>query len=214
MAPKLTILASATIICLFMMACGNQTASNNNNANLAKTSTTSEKKLTAREAFQLAQAEAKKWKSDAKLYAMSQRGVLQTINQGDASTTFDFADVKTGSSRRWIVEFFSDKTLEVLFVNVMDGKAESDPVSKFDKKPPSINGNWIDSSDALKSARAEIEKSLHITQDKYMALSRLESGKEFPVWTVEFYQSQGDKALYGVVVNAISGKVEQSEKAD
>lgn len=213
MAPKLTLLLSATIICLFMVACGNETTTNNNSANVAKAST-QEKKLTAKEAFQLAQVEAKKWKGDAKLYAMSQRGVLQTINQGDAGTTFDFADVKTGSSRRWIVEFFSDKTLEVLFVNVMDGKADSDPVSKFDKKPPSINGNWIDSSDALKSARAEIEKSLHITQDKYMALSRLESGEEFPVWTVEFYQSQGDKALYGVVVNATSGKVEQSEKAD
>jgi hypothetical protein len=172
------------------------------------------KKLTAREALQLAQAAAKKWKDDAKLYTLSQRGVLQSVEQPEFGGTFDFADVKSGSSRRWIAEFYSDKSLEVLFVNVLDGKADSFPQSKFDKKPPAIGDKWVDSSDALQAARAEIEKALHITPDKYMALSRLESGEQFPTWTVEFYQSHGNDALYGVVVNAVNGKVVQSEKAD
>jgi hypothetical protein len=169
---------------------------------------------TAREAYQLAQLDATKWKADAKLYTISQRGVLQTIDQPEFGHTFDFADVKTGASRRWIFEFFSEKGLEVLFVNVLDGKTDSFEASKFDKKPPAIPNKWIDSNAALNSARAEIEKALHISQDKYMALSKLESGEQFPVWTIEFYESSGNKALYGVIVNALTGKIEQSEKAE
>ena len=174
-----------------------------------------ERKLSAREAYKLATGAAKQWSPDSKLYSISQRGVLQELEASpNGETTWDFADVKTGESRRWVFEFFSDKSLAVLFVDVLDGKADSNEMSKFDKKPPSIPDNWIDSVDVMKLARGAVEGDLKIGQDKYMALSKLrmmEDGK--PAWQIEFYESQGDKPLYAVEVDGVSPKVLFKEKA-
>ena len=204
-------LITSILIVVFSMALSGCSSKVPPQSNSNTVSNVAQKTLSAREAFQLAVAEAKKWKPDAKLYSVSQRGVLQSLNTGDK--TWDFADVKTGQSRRWVYEFFSDKSLAVLFVEILDGKPDSNEISKFDERPPAISDKWVDSNTALTAARAEIEKALHINQDQYMALSKLVSGDKFPVWIIEFYESKGDKALYGVVINAMTGKVEQSEKA-
>jgi hypothetical protein len=208
---RTSLTSSFLLLIFFVASCGNKTATTKN-SNVKSAAPTVEKKTTAKEAFQLAEAEAKKWRNDVRLYAISQRGVLQKIDDPQFGPTFDYADVKTGVSRRWIIEFFSAKTLEVTFAEVLDGKVELNPSSKFGEQPQYIKGKWIDSTDALKVARAEVEKRLKITEDKYMALSNLKWRDDIPAWTVTFSEKDGDKVLWGIMINASSGKIEASDK--
>jgi hypothetical protein len=175
------------------------------------------KKISAKEAVRLADPEAKKWKNDAVVHSVSQRGTIQEFDfSPDGKGTWDFADVKTGASSRWVVEYFVPKTREVYVVDVFDGKIhDSSPEGRFDatSKPGQLTVNWIDSTDALKIARQEIEMNLKSKQDDYMAVSKLKYlVQDAPYWAIEFYESNGNKPLYGVVINAINGKIIESER--
>ena len=174
------------------------------------------KKIPASAAVALGDAAAKKWKKEAVLTSISQRGVLQEWSRPEFGRTWDFADVKTGESTRWLLEYFSPKTRELLVVDILDGKVDGEPAAmgKFDatSKPGVLGKKWIDSPVALEIARAEIESHLKISQADYMALSRLKYfDEDHPTWAISFTQSKGDKPLYLVAVNAVTRQVEQSD---
>ncbi len=199
------------ILCLVFISFVSCSSSKNANTATADKDPNKVKKVTAKEAVQMATQTATKWKSDATLYSISQKGVLTELSRPEMGSTWDFADVSNGASRRWVIEYFSPKTLDVYFVEVLDGVVEmSDQMSKFRAKPGNIGSKWIDSSEALQIARREIEKSKKITQDKYMAVSKLLPVEGKPTWAISFNEANGDNFLFGIAINAVTKKIEIS----
>ena len=199
------------VLCVVLIGFIGCSSSKNPTVSTAEKDPDKIKKVTAKEAVKVAAQTAAKWKSDAILYSISQKGVLVELGRPDMGSTWYFADVSNGASRRWLLEYFSPQTLDVFFVEVFDGVVEnSDQMSKFREKPGSISDQWIDSSEALQIARKEIEKNKKINQDKYMATAKLIPLEGKPTWAVSFNEADGGDFLYGVAINAVSKKVEQS----
>jgi len=140
-----------------------------------------EKRITAKQAFELAEKEAKKWDKDAFLIKVS---------------NFFGSEESDGLSDIWTLKFASpNKDNDRLEITVSNGKVFRQEESKNYMQPHPVVDNWIDSPEAMKVVRQYCQAEE--TENYWLGLG-------INTWSVKC-KRPGKKPLW-VDVNATTGE--------
>ncbi len=140
-----------------------------------------EKRITAKQAFSLAEKEAKKWDKDAFLIAVS---------------NFFGSKESDGLSSVWTLKFASpNKDNKRLEITISDGKVSDQQESENYMQPHPVVDNWLDSPEAMKVVRQHCQAKK--TENYWLGLG-------INTWSVKC--KRPDKEPLWVDVNATTGE--------
>lgn len=167
--------------------------------------------ISANTALALTDSLGRAWHDDVVLLAVSNKGTLGALQSALIVDAGDWgpADMQTGVSRQWVVEYLSPSARKAIQILVVDGKAEvGDAGSVGDNLSLPIQGTWISSERAADACLAEFRQSDRPTP-AVVALGRLQHfrGESRPVWEITLNAAAGPGVVHACRVDAVDGKV-------
>lgn len=151
------------------------------------------KMMTAKQGYEMAIAEAKKFSSDSFLTDLDTTGVKED-----------------GTSNTWYVLFFSPMKNTNYKVNVVGGKVERAEEGDKKKKDRIVDG-WTDSTNVVKVAIPKCKEVGEVAEPNYFI--NLNPGKngENPVWN--FNCLVGENKTFKVYIDGLTGEFTKTGKA-
>jgi hypothetical protein len=152
------------------------------------------------------------------LCGLSQQGICQQITYEPIRLRGDwyYADVKTGKSTIWILEYYDPLPQNLYTYSVIDGKVDTLASGKLDSSMRVVDFNFIDSdiavSIALKETRSILPALLENNTYFVDTMMKYCGPIDDYLWFVIFYDLTLTNITYIVEVDPYNGKVSRSYK--